>query len=242
MILSCPSCEVQYFADEATIGESGRTVKCASCGHSWHVAPPSVEPPKGAHETYRLRRSQRLRKRSRAAAVTAWAATATAFFVMGAGAVVLRDDVARYWPESAAAYKAAGLDVNRFGLEFGVTEAQRTFDGTTPILTVSGEAVSVSRVDRASPSVRIGLRDETGREVADVLTSIEPGVIPAGEAGRFSAVIESPPIEAFEIELSFVAEGGSRSQAEGGGRVEAAPEETAALAADEARPTEEPSE
>ena len=39
MILTCPSCETQYFADDSTIGESGRTVKCAACGHNWFVRP-----------------------------------------------------------------------------------------------------------------------------------------------------------------------------------------------------------
>ena len=43
MILTCPNCETQYFADDSTIGESGRTVKCAACGHSWFVAPPGLE-------------------------------------------------------------------------------------------------------------------------------------------------------------------------------------------------------
>ena len=39
MILTCPHCETQYFADDSTIGESGRTVKCAACGGSWFVEP-----------------------------------------------------------------------------------------------------------------------------------------------------------------------------------------------------------
>ena len=42
MIIACPSCNARYAVDAAKIGVSGRTVKCAKCGHAW--AQPGVEP------------------------------------------------------------------------------------------------------------------------------------------------------------------------------------------------------
>lgn len=39
MILTCTSCSTRYYADDASIGAAGRTVRCAACGHSWFAEP-----------------------------------------------------------------------------------------------------------------------------------------------------------------------------------------------------------
>jgi len=39
MILTCPSCATQYAVKDGAIPPQGRTVRCASCKHSWHQDP-----------------------------------------------------------------------------------------------------------------------------------------------------------------------------------------------------------
>ena len=36
MIINCEACQKRYLVDETVLGVSGRTLKCAACGHRWH--------------------------------------------------------------------------------------------------------------------------------------------------------------------------------------------------------------
>ncbi|HUD52927.1 zinc-ribbon domain-containing protein [Parvibaculum sp.] len=46
MIITCPACSTRYPVDAASFAPSGRKVRCAKCGHSWHQAPPTDLPRK----------------------------------------------------------------------------------------------------------------------------------------------------------------------------------------------------
>ena len=43
MILTCPNCGTQYVVKDGAIPPQGRQVRCASCKHSWHQDPESVD-------------------------------------------------------------------------------------------------------------------------------------------------------------------------------------------------------
>lgn len=232
MILTCPSCDTQYFADDNTIGDSGRSVKCAACGHSWHVhgkggveddVPVAVAG--GAHEAYRERVRERRARRSRLAGGLAWVFTALLFTAGGASAIIFRNDVVRVWPEAASAYKGLGLGVNRFGLDFNSIEPTRTFDGTTPVLTVTGSVINISSQAQAIADVRISLRDDEGGEVGVLFAQPEKSALEPGETAVFRSELQNPPVAAFNLLLSFVDDTGHTEDQTGGRVSAAAPDE-----------------
>lgn len=47
MIVSCPACATRFSLDAALLGDAGRNVRCAKCGHKWKQLPPKLETPEG---------------------------------------------------------------------------------------------------------------------------------------------------------------------------------------------------
>lgn len=43
MIISCPACATRYNIDPAVLGDEGRRVRCANCGHNWIQAAPAID-------------------------------------------------------------------------------------------------------------------------------------------------------------------------------------------------------
>lgn len=51
MIITCPECSKKYSVKTEAIGPKGRTVRCKSCGNSWHQDPPGAKKPAPAPES-----------------------------------------------------------------------------------------------------------------------------------------------------------------------------------------------
>ena len=232
MILICPSCQTRYVLSDASIGETGRNVRCRACGHSWFARPPEALEPENVIEddtglsreqVERLRqkaqmnadgksgphaqiREQERKKRERnrfIAASLAWITTGGLLCGGATAAVTMREKIVETWPKTASFYAMAGMEVNRFGLEFAGVETQRSFDGTTPVLTIDGQVKNVSEETRKSPIVRIALLDEDGNTVHTEDVGLMEADVPKGETALFSARIVAPPMESFSLNLAF---------------------------------------
>jgi predicted Zn finger-like uncharacterized protein len=252
MILVCPSCDTRYFADDSAIGKDGRRVRCVSCGHSWYAkmqdegAAPMAPAPEdtgltreqverlrqtaaansvaraGPHAEFRAREhARRKRDRSRAA-IFAWAAGFIVFAGAAGSAIIFRNEVANLWPRTAVLYRMVGLDVNRFGLVLENVGAKRSFDGTTPVLTVTGAAVNQGEERRRAPELRVVLRDEAGKEVQSWTDSLKVASLGPGERVEFSSRFVAPPVETYRLSVTFAPLPGEVPQGGGETLLEAA--------------------
>jgi len=252
MILVCPSCDTRYFADDSSIGKEGRRVRCATCGHAWHAklqdeGDPLVAPQdtgltreqverlrRTAHENSRTRagphaefraREHAKRKKTRSRVVTiAWASTGVIFAALVGLAVVFRNEVAEAFPRSASIFRLVGLEVNRFGLALQDVTAKRSFDGTTPVLTVTGSAVNQSEEPREAPQLRVTLKDEAGKEVQSWTDKLAVPVLGPGERTQFTSRFEAPPVETYRLTVTFAYPEGGDGASSGDTRVEAGEE------------------
>lgn len=239
MILVCPSCDTHYFADDAAVGKEGRRVRCASCGHSWfakvqddgdiaaaddtgltreqverlrQTAAANSASRSGPHSEYRAREHAKRKRQRLMATGVAWLGGFVLVASFAGAAIALRGQVVGAWPRTASIYRAVGLNVNRFGVEFANVGAKRSFDGTTPVLTVTGSAVNRGKARRVSPQVRISLRDEGDKEIHAWNASLGVPFIGPGETVPFTSRIVAPPLETWRLAVSFT----DGSGAEGG--------------------------
>lgn len=265
MILVCPSCDTRYFAEDSSIGKEGRRVRCATCGHAWHAklqeegettvpqddtgltreqverlrqtAQANSKARAGPHAEYRAREHAKRQKAQGRAVTIAWFATGFIFLSMVGGAVLFRNEVAQAFPRAASIYRLVGLDVNRFGLTLENVTAKRSFDGTTPVLTVTGAAVNNSDEPRPTPELRVTLKDEGGKEVQTWTDKLAVAELKPGERTEFTSRFEAPPVETYRLTVTFAYPDGET----GGGKdtqIEATPA-PAAAAPHAAAPNEE---
>jgi predicted Zn finger-like uncharacterized protein len=219
MILVCPACQTRYqVEDEAVSRPSGRTVRCASCGHSWHHVPPQPALPPAPL----LRMRERLAPPAPAeqAAEPRPAITAPApprrrhsglgwvvlILLIGAvivGVIVGRDQIVALWPRAAPFYDMVGLKTQPLGagLDIANITSTRNADG----LIVEGDVANKTGTPRNVPRLRVALRDGNQKEL--VFKIIEPPrerLLP-GETSHFVVAFLPAPDGAVGVVVTFSA-------------------------------------
>ena len=218
MILVCPTCRTRYqVEDDAVNRPSGRTVRCAGCGHSWHyTAPPPDAPPAAV---------TRLRERVQAvnplaptaeprAAITApvpprhrrhsglvWVVLILLVGAAIAGAIVCRDQLVALLPPAARFYEMVGFKVQPLGA--GLDIANVTSTRNTDGLIVEGDVSNKTGAMRTVPHLRVALRDATKHEL--VFKIIDPPrerLLP-GETSHFVVGFLPAPDAAMGVVVTF---------------------------------------
>ena len=274
-MIVCPACATSYMVDPASLGPSGRTVRCARCKLTWFAggpqekvagfvadviaeaeaseavaarrqasddfgaepdapaaalpqyaeqgehaelpqgdAPPiapgdSELPPTRAFErddgdgfvARRARMQDRRKVRRRSSKWTALILVLLGFNVALIGA---RNEVVRYFPQTASLFAAIGLPVNLRSLSFEDVKITKEERDGVPVLSVEGNIVSVTKRPVEVPRLRFAIRNTSGQEIYAWTAAPPRSILEPGEKTEFRSRLASPPTEAADVMVRFV--------------------------------------
>jgi predicted Zn finger-like uncharacterized protein len=225
MIVSCPVCRTRYRVDEGVLrGQSGRTVRCANCGHTWHqtASPespadrdeanadgrlePALEVPPRPAATLEVPPRQRAlpepaRPRSRWRAVRWLVVAVLLALAVLAGVVVARGAVVALWPPAARLYALAGFAAEPpwAGLKIENLAPSRTPDG----LVIEGDIANSGKATHDLPRLRVALRDAAEKEVQfKIVDPPRPRLTP-GAVAHFKTPFDHPDEAAKGVVVTF---------------------------------------
>ena len=234
MILTCPSCDTRYSVDGSKFPASGRTVRCAKCGHSWHQAgepppepeaapdpvpaPQPAEMPAPAADPFSGNSSRlplsytadepRAPLGPRLAVAAGWAGLIAVVLLIVVAAVRYRQDIALIWPQSAGVYSSLGLHVNATGIDFRDVDYRRENEDGQVVLAVSGNIVNGGKRELPVPqTVRVTLSDASKRELYHWTFKPTVTVLKPGQSAPFTTRLSSPPAAARNLEVRFAKDG-----------------------------------
>jgi len=214
MILACPTCHTRYRVDDEAVGRpGGRTVRCASCGHSWHYIAPATP------SLARLRGRVQAASATEPAAIPRPAITApspprrghrsglgwvVAILLLGAvivGGIVGRDRLVAMWPQAERLYQLVGLNPEPLGagLDIAHVTSTRNADG----LIVEGDITNKVGVPRSVPHLRIALRDGDKHELVFKIVDPPRERLLPGETSHFVVGFLPAPDAAIGVMVTF---------------------------------------
>src|ERR1700733_14818104 len=169
MILVCPTCRTRYKVDDEAVSRpSGRTVRCANCGNSWHhLAPPPAPlarlserrrpaappaPPRAPRPAITAPTPPR-RRRSGLGWVFVILLLGGAIISAITRAIVARDKIVAIWPQTAQFYDMVGYSAEPLGagLDIANITSTRNADG----LIVEGDITNRTNAPRPVPHLRV---------------------------------------------------------------------------------------
>jgi predicted Zn finger-like uncharacterized protein len=225
MIVSCPVCRTRYRVDEKALrGQSGRTVRCANCGHTWHQAAPpelaadrdeaktdgriepALEVPPRPATTLEVPPRQRAlpepaRRRSRWRALRWLLIAVVLALAVVAGIVVARGAVVALWPPAARLYALAGFSAEPpgAGLKIEKLAPSRTPDG----LLIEGDIANGGKTTQNLPRLRVALRDSAEKEVQFKIIDPPKPRLPPGAVAHFKTPFDHPDDAATGVVVTF---------------------------------------
>jgi len=220
VILACPACRTSYLVDEGELNRpAGRTVRCASCGHTWHRPPPletrdkePLTPPAAPRIEPGLDVPPRpgplpvptSQRHVRRRLAVGWGVLGAIFVLLTLAiiaAIIARKEVVAMWPAAARLYALGGLSAAPPGpgLELAKIAPTRTAEG----LVIEGDITNPGSTVRDVPRLRVALRDPADKETQFKIIDPPTARLGPGETAHFKTSFDHPDEAATGVLVTF---------------------------------------
>jgi hypothetical protein len=147
----------------------------------------------------RMQERRKVKRRS-----SKWTALILVLIGFNVALIGARNEVVRYFPQTASLFAVIGLPVNLRSLSFEDVKITKEERDGVPVLMVEGNIVSVTKRPVEVPRLRFAIRNTSGQEIYAWTAAPPRSILEPGEKLEFRSRLASPPAEAADVMVRFV--------------------------------------
>jgi predicted Zn finger-like uncharacterized protein len=118
---------------------------------------------------------------------------------------IFRHETVRIAPGLAPYFEMVGLEVNSTGLEIRNVRSQIVMEDHREMLEISGQIFNITRARQPVPVIRLSLLNAEGQQIYVWTGAADHAELAAGEKTQFRRRLASPPKDATQVMVRFVA-------------------------------------
>ncbi len=118
---------------------------------------------------------------------------------------MFRHETVRIAPGLASYFEMIGLEVNSTGLEIRNVRSYIVMEDHREMLEITGQIFNITRARQNVPVIRLSLHNADGQQLYVWTGAADSSEVAAGEKTQFRRRLASPPKEATQVMVRFVA-------------------------------------